>query len=107
MSVITTGNGFGYLTFGIGHYGWLVLNQTLAADFFGSRNFATIRGLINTFQIPVSIVIPLCMGLVYDSNRNYQIAYVAIAGLVVAGALSLNLVRRPLWIQEPAAKPGV
>lgn len=88
-----------YLTFGIGHCGWLVLNQTLAADFFGSRNFATIRGLINTFQIPVGIVLPLCMGLVYDANQNYQIAYLAIAVFVAAGALSLNLVRRPLWIQ--------
>ncbi len=83
-----------YLTFGLGHCGWLVLNNTLPADFFGSRNFATIRGLVNTFQIPVSIALPVCMGYVFDTQGNYQMAYVAIAVLVVAGALSLALVRR-------------
>ena len=93
-----------YLSFGIGHCGWLVLYQTLAADFFGSKNFATIRGLINTFQIPVSVVIPLWMGLVYDSQGNYQMAYVSIAGLVIGGALCLALVRRPMWIEDISAK---
>lgn len=83
-----------YLTFGLGHCGWLVLSNTLAADFFGAKNFATIRGLLNTFSIPVSIVLPLCMGYVYDSLGNYQMAYVGVAALVVAGALSLNFVKR-------------
>jgi sugar phosphate permease len=82
-----------YLTFGLGHCGWLVLNQTLAADFFGARNFATIRGLVHSFSIPVSILLPLCMGYVYDTQGNYQWAYVGVAALVFAGALSLCLVR--------------
>ncbi|MGZ8230050.1 MAG: MFS transporter, partial [Burkholderiales bacterium] len=30
-----------FLTFGIGHAGWLVLQHTLIADFFGSKRFAT------------------------------------------------------------------
>ena len=83
-----------YLTFGLGHCGWLVLSNTLAADFFGAKNFATIRGLLNTFSIPVSIVLPLCMGYVYDTQGNYQMAYVGVAVLVVVGALSLSLVKR-------------
>ena len=83
-----------YLTFGLGHCGWLVLNNTLTADFFGSRNFATIRGLVNTFSIPVSIVLPLVMGYVFDTQGNYQMAYLGVAGFVVVGALSLMFVRR-------------
>ena len=83
-----------YLTFGLGHCGWLVLNNTLTADFFGSRNFATIRGLVNTFSIPVSIVLPLVMGYVFDTQGNYQMAYLGVAGFVVVGALSLRFVRR-------------
>ncbi len=87
-----------YLTFGLGHCGWLVLNQTLTADFFGSKNFATIRGLVNTFQIPVSMLLPLVMGYTFDTQGNYQLAYVGVAALVVAGALSLHFVKK----EQPA-----
>ena len=92
-----------YLTFGLGHCGWLVLSNTLAADFFGARNFATIRGLLNTFSIPVSIVLPLYMGYVFDTQGNYQMAYVGVAVLVVIGALSLGLVKAtPQQMRPPA-----
>ena len=92
-----------YLTFGIGHSGWLVLFQTLPADFFGTRNFATIRGLTNVLQIPVSILIPLLMGFVFDTRGNYELAYLAVACFVASGALCLALVRRPMWIATGSA----
>ncbi len=88
-----------YLTFGIGHAGWLVMVQTLPADFFGSRHFATIRGLIVLLQVPVTIVVPLFMGYVFDTRGNYQLAYLVIACITAGGALCLGLSRRPLWIQ--------
>ncbi len=93
-----------YLTFGIGHAGWLVMSQSLPADFFGSKHFATIRGLIILLQIPVSILVPLLMGFVFDTRGNYQLAYLVIAGITVSGALCLGLSRRPLWIQTTASK---
>lgn len=93
-----------YLTFGIGHAGWLVMVQSLPADFFGSRHFATIRGLIIALQVPVSIVVPLFMGFVFDTRGNYQLAYLVIACITVSGALCLGLSRRPLWIQMTASK---
>ena len=92
-----------YLTFGIGHSGWLVLFQTLPADFFGTRNFATIRGLTNALQVPVSILIPLLMGFVFDTRGNYELAYVVVAGFVAIGALCLALIRRPMWLATDAA----
>ena len=94
-----------YLTFGIGHAGWLVLFQTLPADFFGTRHFATIRGLTNALQIPVSILIPLLMGFVFDTRGNYELAYLAVACLIAIGALCLALIRRPMWIANAAPDP--
>lgn len=91
-----------YLTFGIGHAGWLVMTNSLPADFFGSKRFATIRGIIIALQIPVSIVVPLFMGLVFDTRGNYQLAYLVIGCITFGGALCLGLVRRPLWIQTAA-----
>ena len=93
-----------YLTFGIGHAGWLVMSQSLPADFFGSKHFAAIRGLIISLQIPVSMVVPLFMGFVFDTRGNYQLAYLVIACITVSGALCLGLSRRPLWIQMTAPK---
>jgi MFS family permease len=83
-----------FLTFGIGHAGWLVLQHTLIADFFGAKRFATLRGLANTLQIPVSVLVPLFMGYMFDTRGSYDVALLAIAGVVVCGALSLGLVRQ-------------
>lgn len=83
-----------YLTFGLGHCGWLVLNQTLTADFFGAKNFATIRGLVNTAQIPIAMLLPLVMGYNFDTTGNYHLAHLAIALLVIAGAQCLRFARR-------------
>lgn len=91
-----------YLTFGIGHAGWLVMIQSLPADFFGTKRFATIRGIIVALQIPVTILVPLFMGYVFDTRGNYQIAYLVIGAITVCGALCLALVRRPMWIQSHA-----
>lgn len=93
-----------YLTFGIGHAGWLVIMQSLPADFFGSKHFATIRGVIVMLQVPVTIVVPLFMGYVFDTRGNYQLAYLVIACITASGALCLALSRRPLWIQIAARK---
>jgi MFS family permease len=85
-----------FLTFGIGHAGWLVLQHTLIADFFGAKRFATLRGFANAFQIPVSVLVPLFMGYVFDTGGSYDSALLVIAALVAAGALSLALIRRPV-----------
>ena len=83
-----------FLIFSVGHAGYLVLNNTLPADFFGSKNFATIRGLVSALQIPVSVVLPVIMGALYDAQGNYQMAYVGVAVFVILGALALVFARR-------------
>ena len=90
-----------FLTFGIGHAGWLVLQHTLIADFFGAKRFATLRGFANTIQIPVSVLVPLFMGYVFDTQGTYDFALLVVAAIVVCGALSLALIRRPMWSDMP------
>jgi MFS family permease len=94
-----------FLTFGIGHAGWLVLQHTLIADFFGAKRFATLRGFANAFQIPVSVLVPLFMGYVFDTEGAYDLAFLGIAAIVVCGALSLALIRQPVF-PHPAPSPG-
>ena len=95
-----------FLTFGIGHAGWLVMQQTLIADFFGSRRFATLRGIATALQAPVAFLIPLFMGSVFDARGGYTLAILAVAGIAVSGAKTLVLIRRPMWIHLPAAAPA-
>ena len=90
-----------FLTFGIGHAGWLVMQHTLIADFFGAKRFATLRGFANTIQIPVSVLVPLFMGYVFDTQGSYDFALLVVAAIVVCGALSLALIRRPMWSDMP------
>ena len=92
-----------FATFGIGHAGWLVMQHTLVADFFGSRRFATLRGLALAFQAPLGFLIPLLMGYAFDTRGSYGIAIVAVACIAASGALALAAIRRPMWIHLPAA----
>jgi MFS family permease len=90
-----------FLTFGLGHAGWLVLQHTLIADFFGAKRFATLRGFANALQIPVSVLVPLFMGYVFDTEGAYDFALLVIAAMVVCGALSLAFIQRPVLTPAP------
>jgi hypothetical protein len=46
----------------------------------------------------VSVVVPLFMGYMFDSEGTYETALLAIAVLVILGALSLLLIRRPVFL---------
>jgi len=48
--------------------------QSFHADFFGSRHFATIRGLIIALQVPVSIVVR-CSWDTYSTPRQLSARY--------------------------------
>jgi MFS family permease len=94
-----------FLTFGIGHAGWLVLQHTLIADYFGSKRFATLRGFANTLQLPMSVLVPVFMGYMFDTAGSYEDALLAIAVLVILGALTLVFIRRSMWSETPAHAP--
>ena len=50
---------FYYLTYAFGHAAWIVVQMTMVADYFGTRRFATLRGLSSTFQMPLGVALPV------------------------------------------------
>lgn len=87
--------------FGLGNAGTIIGSSTMAADYFGTKRFATIRGLMSSLLVPVGITIPIFVGWMVDRSGSYQTSMVILGAVTVSGALWLLLIRRPLWDNAP------
>ena len=92
------------LMYGLGNAGTVVLSQTVVADYFGTRRFATLRGLSQSVQMPMGIATPILAGWMFDTTGDYTFIFVAISMMMIAGGVSVLLVRRPEWNALPAAE---
>ena len=66
-----------------------VIPQSLIADYFGRRSYATIQGFRSTIQMLGIIVGPIISGYVFDTTGSYTIAFL---GFSVAALVSMILV---------------
>jgi OFA family oxalate/formate antiporter-like MFS transporter len=87
-----------YVSFASGHSIWVVFQQTMIADYFGVRRFATIRGLASTLQLPVGVLAPFIAGWVFDHHGSYTPAFMAYGVISISGAIWVLLIRRPMWV---------
>lgn len=87
-----------YLTYSFGHAGWVVFQQTLIADYFGVRRFATIRGLASTLQLPVGVLSPFIAGWMFDQYGSYATIFTIYGVIAATGAIWVMAIRRPLWV---------
>lgn len=63
-------------------------------DFFGRRNFATIRGMMSFFYMWGSFAGPIMAGAIYDRTQSYfMVLWILLALLVFATFLVLFLIR--------------
>lgn len=62
-------------------------------DFFGRRNFATIRGMMSFFYMWGSFAGPVMAGAIYDRSQSYtQVLWIQMALLALATLLALFLI---------------
>ena len=85
------------LTYALGHGLFVVLFMTITADYFGTRRFATLRGLTMVVQTPLAVLAPLLAGWSFDAWGSYRPIFLAYAGVVALGAVAVALIRRPMW----------
>lgn len=64
---------------GIGIGGTMPMRAILKLQFFGMRSFAIIQGLLLIFVTLGTIVSPPFAGWVYDTFKNYQVAWLSFA----------------------------
>ena len=83
------------LLFGPGFGGVITLRLTLQAEYFGTKSFGSIQGLMMAIAIIGTMSFPYLTGLYYDMVGTYRSSWVVMAGLIAAVTpLALKL-RRP------------
>lgn len=93
-----------YATFATGQALWGVLMVTAVADYFGTRRYASLRGLAQIMQTPVGVVAPTIAGLMFDRTGSYHLIFTIYAGVIATGAIWVMLIRRPTWVEFEAAQ---
>ncbi len=97
---------FYYATFAFGNSAWIVLQMTLIADYFGTKRFATLRGLSSTLNMPVGVGAPFLAGFVFDQTGSYREIFMIYAAFAAFGGVLIALIRRPFYADLPHAAPG-
>ena len=77
------------MVYSVAQGGVAVIPQTLLADYFGRRAFATIQGLRGMIQTAGVVSGPIFAGYVFDRTGSYEKAFVVFAA---ASAVSMVLV---------------
>ena len=81
--------------YGIAYGGGIPVYMAIVGDYFGRKNYATIRGFMQMFQIPATVTGPIFAGWVFDTTGNYQIAFTTFIGSMLVGIVFLFLAKRP------------
>lgn len=89
------------LTFGPGYGGPIPVRPALQADYFGTRSFGTIMGLIAVVAMLGGLASPVLAGWMFDTLGSYHLAWQLFA-LATLPAIPLMLLAKP-----PKAKPAI
>jgi MFS family permease len=81
-------------TFGPGFGGPIPLWPGLQADFFGTRSFGTIMGLLTLTSVVGGLASPVVAGWIFDFTGSYRLAW-ELSVLVTLPAIPLLLLNRP------------
>ena len=83
------------------------LNWALIGDFFGRKNYATLRGIMGIFYGMGTFVSPIFAGWIFDTTGSYQIVLLTFMASLAASFLLFILLPQPseLWRKKTEA-PG-
>ncbi len=84
-------------------YGIAPLNIAIISDYFGRKNFATIRGMMTPIYAIGIITGPIYAGYIYDVTQSYQIAFITFIVIYFIAAMIFIFARRP---KAPARVTG-
>ncbi|MFC1987034.1 MFS transporter [Chloroflexota bacterium] len=81
--------------FGMGWAGLGALKTPIVREYFGTKNFGTIFGLIRVFSMIGLLVYPPVAGWVYDTRGTYDPIWFIYAGLAVVGTILMLTTPNP------------
>ena len=71
------------------------LPQSLRADLFGRKNFATIQGTMSPMQSGVSFAAPIIAAMLFNTTGSYQIPFIIFALMAFASMILILLATPP------------
>ena len=83
------------LTWGPGYGGPIPLRPALLADYFGTRNFGTIIGMIATVGMLGGLASPVIAGWVFDITGSYHLVWRLVALVLLPSIPLMLLVKTP------------
>ena len=83
------------ILYGIAYGGAIPLNAAIVGEYFGRASYATIRGLMQFFLMPATVIGPVYAGFVYDRTGSYEIAFTSFIVALLIGTIFIMLARPP------------
>ncbi len=81
--------------FGTGFGGLRPLSGALPASYFGRTAYASIRGMVGSVQVGLTMAAPVMTGVIADTTGSYSMAFAALIVLNTLGVLTAIAMRRP------------
>ncbi len=83
------------LLYSIAYGGTTVVKAIIIGDYYGRKNYGTIFGVIQGLSTFGGIAGPLIVGLAYDINGSYHLAFLSPAIMMVFTALLISFLKVP------------
>ena len=83
------------VVYGIAYGGAIPVYMAIVGEYFGRKNYATIRGYNQLFHIPTTVSGPIFAGWIYDTTGSYTIAFSTFIIALLVGVGFLFFARRP------------
>ena len=83
------------VVYGIAYGGAIPIYMAIVGEYFGRKNYATIRGFNQLFHIPTTVSGPVFAGWIYDTTGNYSIAFGSFIVAMLLGVGFLVFAQRP------------
>jgi MFS family permease len=84
-----------FLTYGLGHASYVVSGQAVVADFFGTRRYATIRGVMSSISVLGGVMGPVFAGYMFDIQGDYRLAFLILGPIIAIGAPAILAAGKP------------
>jgi MFS family permease len=81
--------------YGIAYGGAIPLFWAIVGDYFGRNHYATIRGFLQLFQAPTTVIGPIFAGWIYDQSESYTSAFMLFIVALLIGCVFMFLAKSP------------
>ena len=83
------------VVYGISYGGAIPVYMAIVGEYFGRKNYATIRRYNQLFHIPTTVTGPIFAGWIYDTTGSYTIAFTSFIVAMLVSVGFIFLARRP------------